>query len=484
MDEPQKRQMMHLILVKGAKDMTYNIRKKFIGDRAFYKMVLSVAVPVMIQNGITNFVGMLDNIMVGQTGTEQMSGVAIVNQLIMVYNLCIFGGLAGAGIFTAQYFGQKDDEGIRHTFRYKIWMALFLTLGAITILLLSGRNLIQMYLSGSSDGGNLMAALQYGESYLQVMLPGLPAYMMVQIYVSTLRESGETVLPMKAGIAAVLINLLFNYLLIYGRLGFPALGVVGAGIATVLSRYVEAAIVIIWTHMHKEKNTYITGVYRTLRVPGELTAKFFIKGAPLLINETLWSAGMAMLTQCYSVRGLNVIAGLNIANTINNVFNVVFIALGDAVAIIIGQLLGAGDMKKARDTDNKIIAFSVCCCIGMAAVMICIAPLFPRIYNTSDGVRALAVKFIIAQAIFMPQAAFIHAAYFTLRSGGKTIITFLFDSVFVWCVSVPVAYCLSRFTGIPVIAIFALVQIADWVKCAIGFILVKKGVWLQNIVAQ
>ncbi len=464
--------------------MLSKTKRKFIGDRAFYKMVLAVAVPIMIQNGITNFVGLLDNIMVGQVGTEQMSGVAIVNQLMMVYYLCVFGGLAGAGIFTAQYFGQKDNEGIRQTFRYKFWMALILTTGAVLLFLSFGENLIQMYLNGNSDGGDLSAALYHGKNYMWVMLFGLPAFMMVQIYVSTLRECGETVVPMKAGIAAVMVNLCLNYLLIYGKFGLPALGVVGAAAATVVSRYVEASIVIVWTHRHKEKNPYITGVYSTLKVPGYLVSKFFIKGAPLLINETMWSAGMAMLTQCYSLRGLSVIAGLNIANTINNVFNVVFIAMGDAVAIIIGQLLGAGKMEEARDTDNKIIAFSVCCCIGVAALMVCIAPLFPQIYNTTDEVKAVAVQFIIAQAIFMPQAAFMHATYFTLRSGGKTIVTFLFDSVFVWCVSVPVAYCLSRFTGMPVIAIFAMVQIADWIKCVIGFVLVKKGVWLQNIVAR
>ena len=457
------------------------IRRKFIGDKAFYKMVLAVAVPIMLQNGITNFVGMLDNIMVGQIGTEQMSGVAIVNQLLMVYYLCIFGGLAGAGIFTAQYFGQKDDEGIRQTFRYKFWMALILTTGAVLFLLLAGDGLIRMYLNGSSDGGDLQAALHYGKNYLYVMLFGLPAFMAVQAYVSTLRECGETVVPMKAGIAAVFVNLCLNYLLIYGKFGLPELGVVGAGVATVISRYVEAGIVIVWTHRHKEKNPYIVGIYRTLKVPGHLAGKYFIKGAPLLINETMWSAGMAMLTQCYSIRGLEVIEGLNIANNINGVLNVVFISMVDAVAIIIGQLLGAGKMEEARDTDNKIIAFSVGSCVCIAALMVLIAPLFPRIYNTTDEVRALAVQFIIAQAIFMPQAAFMHAAYFTLRSGGKTIVTFLFDSVFVWCVSVPVAYVLSRFTPIPVIAIFAMVQIADWIKCGIGFVLVKKGVWLQNI---
>lgn len=464
--------------------MLTKAKEKFIGDKAFYRMVLAVAVPIMIQNGITNFVGLLDNIMVGQVGTEQMSGVAIVNQLMMVYYLCVFGGLAGAGIFTAQYFGQKDQEGIRQTFRYKFWMALILTAGALLLFLTVGGSMIQMYLSGSSDGGDLKAALGYGKSYLKVMLFGLPAFMMVQIYVSTLRECGETVVPMKAGIAAVFVNLCLNYILIYGKFGLPALGVVGAATATVVSRYVEAAIVILWTHAHKERNPYIEGVYRTLKVPGHLAVKYFVKGAPLLINETMWSAGMAMLIQCYSVRGLNVIAGLNIANTINNVFNVVFIAMGDAVAIIIGQLLGAGKMKEARDTDNKIIAFSVFTCIGVAVLMVFIAPLFPRIYNTTEDVKALAVQFIVAQAIFMPQAAFMHAAYFTLRSGGKTIVTFLFDSVFVWCVSVPVAYALSRFTGVPVIVIFAMVQMADWIKCAIGFVLVKKGVWLQNIVGE
>ncbi len=119
-------------------------RKKFIGDKAFYRMVLAVAVPIMIQNGFTNFVSLLDNIMIGRIGTEQMSGAAIVNQLIFVYNLCIFGGVSGAGIFTAQYFGQKDHEGVRQTFRYKFWLAVILTVGVTCVFLGAGEGLIRM----------------------------------------------------------------------------------------------------------------------------------------------------------------------------------------------------------------------------------------------------------------------------------------------------------------------------------------------------
>lgn len=463
---------------KGLKKLIHT----FVGDKAFYKMVLLIAVPIMIQNGITNFVGLLDNIMVGQLGTEQMSGVAIVNQLIFVYNLCIFGGLAGAGIFTAQYFGQGDKEGIQHTFRYKIWMALILTVIAITVFLLFGEPLIQMYLNGNNDGGDLQLALHYGQRYLWIMLFGLPAFMIVQIYASTLRECGQTLVPMVAGVMAVLINLIFNYLLIFGKMGFPELGVEGAAIATVLSRYIEAVIVILWTHTHSQKNSYVVGLYRTLKVPFSLAGKFFLKGIPLLVNETMWAAGMAVLTQCYSVHGLSVVAGLNIANTISNVFNVVFIALGDSIAIVVGQLLGAGKLKEARDSDNKMIAFSVFCCTMVAIVLFLISPLFPQIYNTTVPAKELATRFIMVQAIFMPQAAFIHAAYFTLRSGGKTLVTFFFDSVFVWCISVPLAFFVSRYTDIHVVWIMVMVQVADWLKCIIGFTLVKKGVWLQNIV--
>lgn len=455
---------------------------KFIGNKDFYKMVLMIAVPIMVQNGITNFVSLLDNIMIGQVGTEQMSGVAIVNQLVFVYSLCIFGGVSGAGIFTAQYFGQGNHEGVRQTMRFKLWMSAVITGLTVLVFLGGGTFLISSYLTGEGSAESIAATLAYGKQYLGIMLAGLPAFAAVQVYSSTLRECGHTILPMKAGIAAVAVNLTFNYILIYGKLGAPALGVAGAAIATVLSRYVEMVIVVAQAHRKKTEYPYATGLYRTLRVPKGLAFQIMKKGSPLLLNETLWAAGMAMLTQCYSVRGLNVVAGLNVSNTINNVFNIVFIALGDSVAIIVGQLLGAGRMKEARDTDNKLIAFSVMCCTGVAAVMFLMAPLFPGLYNINGEARQLAQYFIMATAVFMPQNAFLHASYFTLRSGGKTVVTFLFDSVFIWCVSVPLAFVFSRYTPLPVVAVYVAVQLGDIIKCTIGFLLVKKGVWLQNIV--
>lgn len=459
------------------------IYQKLIGDKAFYKMVLTVAVPIMVQNGITNFVGLLDNIMVGRIGTEQMSGIAIVNQLLFVYNLAIFGAISGAGIFSAQFYGCKDHEGVRHTFRFKVYICTAITLIGILLLAFCGEELILMYLHGEGNEQALEAALHYGKQYLWVMLLGVVPFGLEQIYTSTLRECGETMLPMKAGVIAVFVNLFFNYLLIFGKFGFPELGVVGAAIATVLSRYVQVAIVMVWTHRHTERMQFIVGAYRSLKIPMHLTKKIMVKGLPLMINEILWALGMAGLMQCYSLRGLDTVAALNISSTISNLFGVVFIAMGSAISIIVGQLLGAGKMEEAKDADTKLIAFSVMSCVVIGGLLILFAPLFPEMYKTSDEVKALATSFLRIAAGCMPLAGFMHASYFTLRSGGKTIVTFLFDSVFLWCASIPLAYVLSRYTTLPIVPLYLVCQLIDIFKCILGFILVKKGVWLQNIVA-
>lgn len=456
--------------------------RKLIGDRAFYKMALGVAVPMMIQNGITNFVGLLDNIMVGRIGTEQMSGIAIVNQLLLVFNLAIFGAISGVGIFGAQFYGCGNHKGVQQTFRFKIYICAAIVLLGILILSTGGEQLILLYLHEEENESALWATLGYGKQYLWVMLAGLVAFGIEEIYTSTLRECGETKIPMLAGVAAVLVNLVFNYILIFGKFGMPQLGVVGAAVATVISRYVQAAIVVVWTHTHVGKMPFIAGAYREFKIPSQLAGNILKKGMPLMCNEILWALGIATLTQCYSMRGLDAVAALNISTTISNLFSVIYMAMGSAISIIVGQLLGAGKMQEAKDTDTRLIAFSVFSCVALGSLLILLAPLFPALYNTTDAVKTLAASLLRVAACCMPIAAFVHASYFTLRTGGRTIVTFLFDSVFLWCVSVPVAYVLSRFSGLPIVPLYLSCQLLDIIKCVIGFILVKKGVWINNLV--
>ncbi len=456
--------------------------KQLFGTKAFYKKVIMITLPIMIQNAITNFVGLLDNIMVGRVGTEQMSGVAIVNQLMFVYNLCIFGAMSGAGIFGAQFYGQRNHEGIKYTFRFKLIVAAIITIIGSAVFIFAGDALINSYLHDSTEGGDIVATLAYAKDYMWIMLIGLIPFCVVSSYSGTLRETGQTAVPMYAGITAVLVNLVLNYILIFGKFGAPELGVVGAAIATVISRFVECAIVIIWTHKHTEINKFIVGAYKSLAIPKDLVIKITKKGFPLLLNEGLWSAGMAILNQRYSTRGLSAVAAVNISSTITNLFNVVFIAMGSAVAIIVGQQLGADEKEEAKSSAYKIITLSVLSCVVIGGLLAIFAPLFPKIYNTSEEVKDIATGLIQVNACCMPLHAFMHASYFTLRSGGKTFITFLFDSVYLWVISVPLAYALSIFTDLDVVMMMLIILLVDLIKCVIGFVLVKKGVWIQNIV--
>jgi len=460
-----------------------SFREKFIGDKAFYKSIFGITLPIMVQNAITNFVNMLDNIMVGRVGTEPMSGVSIANQLMFVYMLCVFGGLGGIGIFTAQFYGKKDHEGLRSSFRAKVWLALILTILAVVVMLGFGDRLLNLFLNDEGAPESMERTLQYGLSYMHIIMLSFPATALINIYASTLRECSETVLPMKAGIVSVLVNLCLNYILIYGKFGAPALGVNGAAIATVIAKYVEITIILVWVSKHHNRFPWFKGIYSSMRVPAEHIKSYIKKGTPLLANEALWSFGMTILTQCYSMRGLSAIASMNIANTLYNLLNVVYMSMGNAVGIIVGQLLGAGKLQEAKDKDNKIIFFSVVFSFATTILVVIAAPFFPLLYNTTDDVRHLASSILIVDACCTPVYAFVHCAYFTLRSGGKTVITFLFDCVFTWAFNVPLAFVLSRYTSLGLISMLIAIESLNLIKVAIGYILVKKNTWINNMVS-
>ena len=456
--------------------------RKFIGTWDFYKLVLVIAIPIIIQTGITNFVSLLDNIMIGQVGTDQMSGVAIANQLILVFNITIFGAISGPGIFGAQFFGAGDHKGHMHTFRFKMVSCTVITLLAIFIIVNYGTELISLFLHEGSLEGNIEKTLLYSKKYIGIILFGLFPFAITNAYGSSLRETGETIIPMISSLVAVVINIILNFMLIFGNWGAPKLGVAGAAIATVVARYAECLVLIIWTHTHRSKYHYIEGAYNSIFVPRSLLKDMVIKGTPLLINEMMWSMGMAFLMQCYSVRGLDVVAAMNINTTISNVFNIIFLSMGNVVSIIVGQQLGANRMDEAKETAGKLIFLSVVISIISGGAMALCSSYFPAIYNTTDGIKELAAMFIIVAGCCMPLYAFLHSTYFTIRSGGKTIITFLFDSVFVWVVSIPFAYIMTRFTPINIVLIYLMCQLLEIIKCIIGYVLVKRGVWLNNIV--
>jgi putative MATE family efflux protein len=436
----------------------------------------------MIQNIITNFVNVLDNIMVGSLGTEQMSGVSIVNQLLFVFNLAVFGALSGAGIFTSQFFGKNDPNGIRYTVRYKVYITIALFATGLIVFNLFQTPLINMFLHESADTGDIALTLGFAKEYLNVMLWSLLPFCITQIISGTLRETGETVAPMVSSLIAVFTNCSLNWVLIFGKLGAPALGVTGAAIATTVSRYAECLIIIIYAIKKRNRFTYFKGLFKGVRIPLKICRDITVKGMPLLFNEFFWSLGMSLLSVAYSLHGISVVAGYSISSTVMNLANISFISLGASIGIIIGKLLGANEFEKAYDTDRKLITFSVLLSLGVSFVVIALSDKIPLLYNTTQEAKDYAAYFIKVAALFSVVHAFANAAYFTIRSGGKTLITFLMDSVFVMCISVPVAFSLYYIFHLDILLAFPIVQAVDIIKVIIGMILIKKRVWLNNIV--
>ena len=460
--------------------------KRYFGDAAFNRRVVAVALPIIIQNAITNFVSLLDNIMVGQVGTLQMSGVSIVNNLIFVFNLCIIGGCAGAGIFVAQYHGSGDNRRIGYIFRYKFLLGLLLGILGTVLFYFASNMLIGLYLKGDGDPAEAAMILDYGRDYLMVMLWGLLPFALSTAYSSTLRECGQTIVPMVAGVAAVVVNLVFNYILIFGHFGAPAMGVTGAALATVISRYAELLIITLWAHTHTEKVPFLKGVFRSAHIPMDLAKQVTLKGMPMLLNEALWSAGEATITQLYSTRGLEVVPAVNITSTIFNLSSVVVMSMGVAVGIIMGQLQGSGiSREKLWSANRKLTGMTVIAGIVFGLLLASISGLFPKLYNTTDAVRQLSATMILICGIFLPFVGYVHSIYFTMRSGGKTWITFFFDGGYSWLFIIPVASILCYGFSAPILTVYIFCRgIAYLVKCVLGYFMLKRGTWIHNLASH
>lgn len=455
--------------------------KKLIGSKAFYREVLAIVLPIMLQQGITTFVGLLDNIMVGNLNENAIGGVAAANQIMFIVMICFIGGLAGPGIFIAQYFGAKDEHALKQAFRAKVILAALVTVVAMVILMVFGEPMIRAFSKNDpgSSGVYNEAVITYGVQYLTIMALSLPIMAIIQLYASTFREIRETKVPMVAGIIAVFINLGFNYVLIFGNLGFPKLEVEGAAIATVISRVAEASILLFVAY--KNKMVFAQGVFSHFHIEIKRFKLMVKKTLPLLTNELLWSTSVLVIMLAYAQRGTSVYAAFAISSAVSNLFFIVFGALATGISVMVGNELGANQIELAKENAYKLLALTIMVCIVFGVLLAIIAPFAPYLYNVSDQVRRMATEFMWVVASLMWIFAFNAGIFFVLRAGGMVILTFLFDSTFAWLVAVPLAVILSLYTSLPILLVYIIVEGVSIIKGMIGIQFVKAGKWARNL---
>ncbi len=446
--------------------------KSLIGDRAFYKHLIAVAAPLVLQQLITTSVQLVDNIMVGKLGESAIGSVSIVNQLYFVVILITFGAMGGAGVFSAQYFGSKNFGKLKQTFRFKILIGLLIAVVSFIVFSLFGENLLRLFTDNP-------VTIKGGLEYLNIAKWSAFPWIISVAISNTFRETGITKPLLKVSVVAIATNTILNFILIFGLLGFPALGIAGAAIATLISRFVEMSLSVLL--LKKRGSAFNTQITQLFHIDKKVLFAVIIMALPLTINEALWSTSQTVFYQAYSTRGDSALAAMSITGSISQLVFVTFGGISTAVAVLVGNALGNNQLEEAKDNAKKLIAFSVFIAIIAGMILFLLSFFIPELYNVPNAAKQIAEFNIRVNAIFIPIYSFNIALYFTLRSGGDMKSTIMMDAGYMWVLPVPVALGLAYFTSLPVIYMFLIVSMLDIPKMIFGISRYRKGHWIKNL---
>ncbi len=445
---------------------------KFIANKHFYKNVIAVAVPLMLQQLVTSSVNLVDNLMIGQLGDAALGGVATSNRFFMIALFAVMGILSASSVFIAQYFGAKDEDNMKESFRFSILSSV-----AITLIFFSIATFYPHLVLGFFTDDPLILA--EGTKYITIAAIAILPFALTGSIASAMRSIGETKIPLYVGIFAVFTNAFFNYALIFGHFGLPQLGIVGAAIATVISRTLEAAILLtIMTHRVFHFTTRIEDLFK---ISKKNIRKISLKAMPLATNEILWSFGMATLFKFYATRGPEVIAGISIASTTADLFFVLFGGMSVATTIMISQPLGANDLEQARKNGYYMIGFSTTLAMLFGMIMFGSSYVIPLLYNVSDASQHIAQTMLRIMSLMFWIYMATAECYFILRAGGDMKSTLMMDAGFMWVINIPVVGLFTYLTGFNIFFLYIAGQSTDLLKLAFAYRLVKKEKWVHNL---
>ena len=453
--------------------------KSLIGDKKFYRMVLIVCIPIVIQNGFTNLASLLDNIMIGQLGTLSMSGVSISNQLFQVFNVSVFGAMSGAGIFLAQFYGRGNRDGVHNCFRIKMLLGILISILAICIFKVLGPSLISLYLN--DDPTDSLTTLNFGKQYMDVMLIGLIPFAITQVYSSSLRETGNTVLPMKASVIAVIVNFCINYILIFGNFGFPRLGVIGAAIGTVISRVVNLIIVAgMGAVLIKAKQSPERIASR------KIFAQIVKIGFPSALETALYNIAMTFIVRFMNqmdVDGMNVTAR-SYAMQIANFSYCVGAALAQANAIMTGWRIGAKKYEECDRGTRKAVIYGLVTATCFSVTFAITGRFIVHIFTNDIQMIELVVKLLVVD-IFLEFGRVTNLVYGqALKTSGDAIFPVIMGAIFMYLFAVGGTYFLGIHMGL--LAVGAYIAMAgDECARAVGMVLRwKSGKWKSKSLVE
>lgn len=447
--------------------------KELFNDKQFYKSLFAIAVPIMLQNFFNSVVNTLDTVMIGRLGTAEIAAVGLGNQIFFLYNLALFGLCSGSAIFTAQYWGMRDIGGIRKNTGFCLIIALagaaLWTVGAA----FAPEKLIGFY---SQDE----TVIAIGTQYLRILSFSFIPFGISFVFMLTLRSVEKVRLPLVTTLIALSINAILNYCLIFGPGPFPAMGVRGAAIATVIARVIELILLVSISYIKKYPLAGSLTELLSFKLP--FIQRFVRIVFPVLLNEIAWSLGVSMQNLIIARTQTDAYAAFNIATTVNMLNWVLFIGLGNGVGVLIGKKIGEGDEIKAREYAARISWFAPIAAIGSAGALLLVSRFVPLVFNVNENVVVLVHIMFVILAVLYPFRSFNMCMVVGIcRAGGDTVFCFIYDILFMWVFSLPLAAAAAFFLKAPVWIIFLCVTSEEYLKILLGIWRLRSGKWLRNV---
>ena len=454
------------------------IRDKYFGPGKFYLSALGIAVPIMLQQLIQSMVSLVDNFMVSGLGDVSMSGVNIAGQIIFVFMVYVNTICTAGGIFMTQYYGAKDKAGMGQALRFKVIMGFLAMIPYFLVCCVWPREVLSLMVIGNTQADVI---LNEAVSYMRILFwVGAPTMISVSI-ASSFREIGEVKIPLVITVAATLVNTCFNWILIYGHLGAPALGVKGAAYATLIARTVEVlAFIIIYI---KKRPDFMVNVLDFLKIDGRLFRDMAKKGALVLFCEMVWVLSETLTTAIYNGRGgADVVSGMACSFAIGNLFFVAFSGIYSATGVIIGKTLGEGNLDEARIQKRWLLTGAGILGIAMVFVGLGTTLIVPVVFgNLSDNAVSICRSMVTLLSVFMPVWVFMNAQQAVARAGGDTEMGMYTDAFLTIIIMLPMLFILATFTDLGPVQMYFGIKLLDLVKVVVFHFWLKKERWLKNL---
>ncbi len=451
------------------------ISTKFNFDKTFFSTLLSIAIPISIQNLISSSLNMIDILMIGRVSENALAAVGMANQLFFFFMLISFGVCSGASIFISQYWGKKDIGKIKSTLGFAIVSVAIIGLLFSFVAIVFPRY-IMMIFDAKDEVMNL------GVSYLRII--GI-SYVVTAIsfaYGFSCRSVQKAKMPMLVSSISLIINTGLNYLLIFGKFGFPELGVSGAALATTISRITELILMILI--IYKDKNHPLAAKFKELvAFDREFLKKYYKTATPVIINEMMWSLGTIMYSVAYSRVGTTAIASVQVANTVSNIFMVGSMGVGNACAVMLGSELGAGRDEIAIQYAKKfcVITFSIGAGVGL--LLYTSIPIVNTWFGVTPNLEQSVRNILLVKCFFSPFVTFNTALIIgILRSGGDTKYALFLEMGGVWFIGVPMAFLGALWFKLPIHFIVLMVSFEEFFKTIVGLPRVLSNKWAKNLV--